>query len=162
MDATELGELEVKYASLLRLIEDPQGVERDRGLRELAARWPGVLREGQLAPLPVLRARAQAVTEIGAVRRGVWRERGQAAVPLWAELHRLLGDLARLRAGGPGPAAPDGGPAEATRSRWPTDPAWWSAQPWPPGARLPRSWLAAVCGASPLELDGMLRGSSEP
>ncbi|MBL8946581.1 MAG: hypothetical protein JNK45_25665 [Myxococcales bacterium] len=163
MGVAEVADLEVKYSSLLCLIAMRPGLERDRGLRALAARWPGVLREGQLAPLEALRARARALVEIGALDRAAWRDRGQAAVPLWSELHRLLGDLAGVRRSGP----PAGGEADvviggAAGARWPTDPTWWSARSWPPGAQLPRSWLAAVSGASPLDLDRMLRGSTEP
>lgn len=149
-----------KYSSLLILIGAAGDKTRDRGLRELAGRWPGVLREGQLAPIAVLEARRSAVAaalQHGPAPRASWRASGQAGVPLWAEVHRLLGDLARIRAArvGPGdlPAMLD---AEAQR-RWPASPAWWSALAWPVDARLTRSWLAAVAGHDPVELDRLLR-----
>jgi hypothetical protein len=162
MDAREVDSLALKYSTLLGLIALDAGLERDRGLRALAARWPGALREGQLAPIEALRAREQALAEIGPVDRATWRERGHGAVPLWSELHRLLGDLARLRAERPDPRCLPAGLDTETSGRWPADPTWWAALPWPPGAQLPRSWLAAVCGASPGDLDRMLRGSSGP
>ncbi len=162
MDADEVGALAVKYSTLLGLIAMKAGLERDRGMRALAARWPGALREGQLAPIEALRARERALVEIGPVARATWWARGHGAVPLWSELHRLLEDLARLRAERPDPRRLPAGLGAETSGRWPTDPTWWAALPWPPGAQLPRSWLAAVCGASPGDLDRMLRGSSGP
>lgn len=157
MDPAEVAALADKYSSLLRLIAAPVGALRDRGLRELAARWPGVLREGQLAAVDRLAARERALMSLGAASRAVFRAEGFAAVPLWAELHRLLGDLAWLRSARPDPTTLPAGLDPARSERWPGDPSWWAGLAWPPGAGLPRSWLAAVSGQSPAELDRALR-----
>jgi len=157
LDAGECAQLVEKYTGLLGLIAQGEGVSRAAGLRQLAARWPGALREGQLAPRATLEARGRSCLALGPGVRDRWRAAGLAAVPLWAELHRLLGDLARIRAGRLGPAALQG----ALGERWPASAAWWAAQPWPPDARLARSWLAAIAECDPVDLDALLRKSSD-
>lgn len=138
-----------KYATLTHWIAQPSGIARDRGLRDLAARWPGALREGQLASMDELRAR-QAALETAATA-GALRDLGHAAIPLWAALHDLLGDLAAMRGPRPDGGAPLVGPAS---DRWPADAAWWSAIAWPPDSRLARAWLGAIAGID--AIDGAL------
>ena len=154
-----------KYSSLLDLIGQQGGATRDRGLRELAARWPGVLREGQLSSTSVLRHRQQVLAaELERLQgeparpREVWRACGCAAVPLWAELHRLLADLARIRAARLGPSDLPSALDPEAQERWPCSHAWWSDHAWPLDVRVTRSWLAAVAGLEPAELDRLLRG----
>jgi hypothetical protein len=141
--------LQDKYGRLIHWIAQPSGIARDRGLRELAAQWPGALREGQLASVDDLRARQAALAEAGTA--AALRELGHAAVPLWATLHQLLGDLATMR--GPRPDATTPIPGAAA-DRWPVDPTWWSAIPWPADSRLARAWLGAIAGVE--AIDGAL------
>jgi len=155
--AEELADLELKYSTLLRLIDTPVGRGRELGLRELAARWPGALREGQLVSRAGLEVRRRSLGIAPGSPRAAWRRAEIAAVPLWSELHRLLADIARIRSASLGPAdLPRGLGLEAAR-RWPTAGAWWTSVPWPIDARVTRSWLAAVGDLDPGELDRLLR-----
>lgn len=153
----ELASISAKYSSLLDLIAAAPGAGRDRGLRALAAAWPGALREGQLASATLLAARRASVAGEILGPRGAWRSAGMAAVPLWAELHRLLGDVARIRAERRGPGELPGALGSPADLRWPSAPLWWARLRWPIDARLPRAWLAAVAGYDPAELDRVLR-----
>ncbi|MEZ4380494.1 MAG: hypothetical protein R3A79_04055 [Nannocystaceae bacterium] len=90
-----------KYDALAALEALPAGPRRDRAIRRAAARWPGSLRESQLAGPAVCCARREAAL-IGA--RAPARTRGwwcatDPALPLWIVLHPLLGDLTRWRRG---------------------------------------------------------------
>jgi hypothetical protein len=90
-----------KYATLSRLVSDVDRACRDRGLRRAARRWPGSLRECQRVRPEIYAERLRA-SRLGAAapasRRCVWHARGHAAIPLWAELHALLGDQLAWRA----------------------------------------------------------------
>lgn len=96
--------LAAKYRALAALEAEAPGPARDRAIRQAARRWPGSLRESQLAG-PAVCAR-----RLRALRAGLCEPtRSRAAwcahdpgVPLWAALHPLLGDLVewRQRAGG--------------------------------------------------------------
>ncbi|MBK8239066.1 MAG: hypothetical protein IPK74_26375 [Deltaproteobacteria bacterium] len=153
-------ELVAKYEGLLALIDAAAGEPVAEVARGLAARWPGALREAQLVPRAILVRRASASSGAPCPRAEL-AAAGEAAVVLWADLHRLLGDLQAMRgAGDPwrGFARLEG----AARGRWPAavpdDPA--AARAWAEvglDARLPRAWLAAVAGLTPAEFDGWLR-----
>ncbi|MBX7081938.1 MAG: hypothetical protein K1X88_22220 [Nannocystaceae bacterium] len=143
-----------KYTALLEILERGGEAARPEALREVAARWPGALREAQLVPLACLRAREQAAQTAAAGPRAALLDAGLGAVVLWADLSILLWDLRTLR-----PAAAIG-PALArlagdARARWPAD-AEAVAAAWGPrraDARLARAWLAALAGCSPGALD---------
>jgi hypothetical protein len=156
MTAPELAALELKYATLLRLIATPNGRERDLGLRELAARWPGALREGQLASRERLESRRRSLACEPGAPRSAWRA-AEIGVPLWAALHELLADVAQIRARGLAPSAVARGLDPPAQDRWPTETAWWSSLAWPLDARVARSWLAAVAELDPAALDRCLR-----
>lgn len=115
-----------KYVALAALPGLPPGPAQDAALREAARRWPGCLREAQLAgPVRCGERLAHARAGAGAPERprGQWlaAEDAAAAVPLWADLHLLLADQLLWRAsGGRGEAAGfvrslDGD----ARDRWP-------------------------------------------
>lgn len=157
VEAAELVDLELKYSTLLGLIAMPTGLDRDLGLRGLAARWPGALREGQLATREGLERRRRSLDRAPGTPREAWRAAEIAAVPLWAELHRLSADVARIRAHRVGPETVAAGLGPDGRTRWPTDAAWWSALAWPLDARVGRSWLAAIADVDPATLDRLLR-----
>ncbi len=148
-----------KYDAVVRAL-GLEGAAQRQALREIAARWPGALREAQLVAPARLAARATAARRGGqhpAHSMAWWRERGMAAIPLWATLHELLADQLRWRRSRAGPAR-----AEAVafladlarhdpvaRARWPEDPARLVAAG---GARVrPRQaylWLAQRMGLS--------------
>jgi hypothetical protein len=112
-------------------------------LRAIASRWPGALREAQLTPPDIYRERAIALQADKA--------RAPAAA-LWAELHRLTADVARMRSGSFDALDPD------RRACWPTEPDRWPG--WVlehRGPRLALAWLAALAGLAPAELDAALR-----
>lgn len=142
-------DLQLKYETLTHWIAQPAGIARDRGLRSLAARWPGALREGQLASVEDLRQRAAAAAIGGSAAE--MRDRGDGAVPLWGALHGLLGDLVALRGPRPAPDQAAVGLGAEGAARWPSDPAWWSAIAWPPDSRLARAWLSAVSGIEAID-----------
>ena len=97
-----------KYAALAALEALPGGPEQDAALREASRRWPGCLRESQLAGPErcVERGRWAASGAAGPERaRMAWRDEGTAALVLWSDLHGLLGDVRRWKsAGGRGEA----------------------------------------------------------
>lgn len=154
-----------KYAALARLEALPNGAEQDAAIRAAAERWPGCLRESQLAGPARCRERHAQAT-VGRERpeqpRAAWRDEGAAAMVLWADLHPLLADLLQWRRrGGRGEAAEllaavRGGPAAA---RWPDDPALLERVG---GARVrPRlayAWLAAQAGIELPALQRLLFG----
>ncbi len=154
-----------KYAALAALEAMPGGTTQDAALRAAAERWPGCLRESQLAG-PVRCRERQSHAAAGATAserpRGAWRADGAAAMVLWADLHPLLADLlAWRRSGGRGDpaallAAVRGTPAAA---RWPDEAALLERV----GgvqvrARLAYAWLAAQAGLGLPELGGLLFG----
>ncbi len=94
-------EMAEKYAALAALTALPTGPAQDAALRECARRWPGCLREAQLAG-PERCAGRRACAEAGVLAppraREAWlQDEDAAAVPLWADLHRLLADQLRWR-----------------------------------------------------------------
>lgn len=158
-----------KYAALAALEAMPGGAPQDAALRQAAERWPGCLRESQLAGPARCRGR-QALAEAGMTAperpREAWRAAGAAEIVLWADLHPLLGDLVawRRQGGRGGPAellaAVRGSPAAA---RWPEDPALLERVG---GARVrPRlayAWLAAQAELGLPTLNGLLFGRAGP
>ncbi len=120
-----------KYEALAALEALAPGPQQDRQIRAAARRWPGSLRESQLAGPQHCARRLASLRSYGVdpSPRASWRARGMAAVPLWSELHALLGDQLRWRASqGQTPRA--GEPARrflefvastGAASRWPSD-----------------------------------------
>jgi hypothetical protein len=165
LEPTIAGEMARKYATLLKLVRDRDRVRRDRGLRAAAGRWPGSLRECQRVhpDLYVRRLRAcrQGAAAM-AVARAAWRDRGYAAIPLWAELHTLLADQLGWRASAQGASdvrAFVAALGESASTRWPAadvlvDLAGTRLQP-----RHAYGWLARCCGLSRGQLEGVLSGA---
>lgn len=154
-----------KYAALAALEAMPRGERQDAALRAAAERWPGCLRESQLAGPARCRQRYEHASA-GAARpertREAWRAAGAAALVLWADLHPLLGDLlAWRRQGGRGDAAALLGAIRGTpaATRWPDEAALLErvggAQIRP---RLAYAWLAAQAGLELPELGLLLFG----
>lgn len=156
-----------KYDALAALEILPAGKDQDMALRAAASRWPGCLRESQLAgPARCQERRAQAETglEGAALTRAAWREAGAAAVVLWADLHPLLADLLawrRVRGGHDGAAGLVA--FAANTARWPEDAQLLvtvaGAQVRPRTAYL---WLAAQAGMPLAALNLALFGRCGP
>src|SRR5688572_13223525 len=69
--------------------------DRPASLRAIARRWPGSLREAQITEPTRYWARRAAVEDAAqGDPRAAWRARGCGAIPLWADLHGLLDDVA--------------------------------------------------------------------
>ena len=88
-----------KYDSLAELEGMGPGDGQVRRIRRAARRWPGSLRESQLAGPAVCDARRRAAlrgANSPARTRGAWCA-DCPALPLWSTLHLLLGDLGRWR-----------------------------------------------------------------
>jgi len=88
-----------KYDALAQLEAMGAGKPREQRIREAARRWPGSLRESQLAGPAVCEARRRAAL---AGAQGPARTRGEwcatePAVPLWVSAHELVGDLVAWR-----------------------------------------------------------------
>ena len=156
-----------KYAALAALEALPNGPEQNAALRRAAARWPGCLRESQLAGparCAERRAHAEAATLAPERPRADWLAGDAAALPLWADLHALLDDQRTWRArGGAGDvAAFVGGLGPQARARWPA-PGLLAAVA---GPRVrPRQaylWLAAQAGLSLPALNHALFARSGP
>jgi hypothetical protein len=150
-----------KYLALATLEGLPRGAEQDAALRVAAARWPGCLRESQLVGPERCRQRlawAEAGRVGGERPRAVWLAEGTGALPLWADLHRLLRDQLAWRAsGGSGDAAGfvRGLDAEG-RERWP-GPGLLTAVAGPQvRARQAYQWLAEQAGMSLAALNFVL------
>lgn len=142
-----------KYLALAALAALPPGPEQDAALRVAAARWPGCLREAQLAGPARCQERLR-WAEAGAAAPGrpreAWLAEGAGALPLWADLHELLGDQRAWRAGGGSgdAAAFVRGLDVAGRERWPT-PELLTAVGGPQvRARQAYQWQAAQAGLS--------------
>lgn len=158
-----------KYAALASLEALPQGPAQNAALRAAAGRWPGCLRESQLAgPTRCQERLAQALTGCeGPERaRAEWRSEGATALVLWADLHPLLADwlvwrTARGEAGTAGLAAfVKASPAAA---RWPAEPALLVHVGGPQArVRLAYAWLAAQAGIEPRALNLQLFGRAGP
>lgn len=143
-----------KYSALAALEAMPPGDAQDDALRAAAERWPGCLRESQLAG-PVRCRERHAQASAGArgpeLSRARWREADAAALVLWADLHPLLADLQawrRTTAGRDGPAGllafVKGTPAA---ERWPADLALLIRVGGPRlRVRTAYAWLAAQAG----------------
>jgi len=150
-----------KYLALAALEALPRGPEQDAALRRAAARWPGCLRESQLAGPARCQERriwAEAGSTAGERPRADWLAEGAGALPLWADLHLLLGDLRAWRAaGGRGDAEAFVGRLDAERrARWP-GPGLLAAVAGPQvRARQAYLWLAAQAGLSLAALNFVL------
>jgi hypothetical protein len=140
-----------KYAALASLEALAPGKAQDVALRAAAGRWPGCLRESQLAgPARCQERHAQASAGLSGAerRRASWRDEGAAALVLWADLHPLLGDLLAWRRASSGQGGLAGlvafaaaGPAAR---RWPADPALLAAVAGTRvRVRMAYAWLAA-------------------
>lgn len=123
-------EMAAKYEALAALETLPPGPEQDAALRAAAGRWPGCLRESQLAGPSRCRERhlqASAGLRGPARPRAAWRDEGASALVLWADLHPLLADLLTWRrtTGGRGGIAGLVVFVATTPAaeRWPADPA---------------------------------------
>lgn len=150
-----------KYLALAALEALPRGPEQDAALRRAAARWPGCLRESQLVGPDRCRQR-RAWAEAGRAGeerpRAAWLAEGAGALPLWADLHRLLRDQLAWRAtGGSGDAAEFvRWSAGEGRERWP-EPGLLAAVAGPQvRARQAYQWLAAQAGLSLAALNFVL------
>jgi len=155
-----------KYAALAALVRLPAGPVQDAALRTTARRWPGSLREAQLAgPERCRERRAQA--EAGALAperaRAQWL-REAPALPLWADLHLLLADQLRWRAGGGAGEAEAfvAGLAGEARGRWPAAALLVEVAGRQVRARQAYRWLAAQAGVSPVALNYALFGRTGP
>lgn len=150
-----------KYLALAALEALPRGPEQDDALRRAAARWPGCLRESQLAGPDRCRERrvqAEAGSAGDERPRAAWLAEGAGALPLWADLHRLLRDQLAWRAsGGTGDAADLlRWLAGEGRERWP-EPGLLTAVAGPQvRARQAYRWLAAQAGLSLAALNFVL------
>lgn len=143
-----------KYRAMSEALAGDEA-ERKVRLAAIARRFPGALREAQLTLPEHYRARI-AASEAPSIRtRAAWAAAGLAAVPLWADLHGLLVDVARMRAS---PADPFAALAPDRRGWWPARPELWPAwvlRRFDP--RLAQAWLAALAGLDPHALDLALR-----
>lgn len=156
-----------KYDALAALEILQPGKEQDAALRAAASRWPGCLRESQLAgPERCQARRAQAAAGLSRAPqpRAAWRAAGAEAVVLWADLHLLLADLLAWRQATGGRDGAAGLVAfTAGNARWPADAQLLSAVA---GTRMrPRAaylWLAAQAGMPLAALNLALFGRSGP
>lgn len=158
-----------KYAALVALEALPAGPEQDAALRAASSRWPGCLRESQLAgPARCAeRGRWAAAGAMEAERaREAWRADGKAALVLWPDLHRLLADVRGWKAaGGRGEAAEfvvwARGAGEAA-VRWPDAQLLAEAGGSRVRVRQAYAWLAAQAGLRLAELNQTLFARSGP
>lgn len=132
--ARDAGAMAEKYA-WLRQAMGQQGPMSASALREAARRWPGSLREHQRVAPGRYRARERWARQgaSGPDRaHAAWLAEGQAAVGLWSELHRLIGDVLAWRAlggGRPGSGAGGADPLEFLRDLTQRDPSRRAAWP---------------------------------
>ena len=153
-----------KYLALAALEALPGGREQDAAIRRAAARWPGCLRESQLAGpehCAQRQAWAEAGSEAGERPRSAWLAAGQGALPLWADLHKLLADQLAWRMTGASGGSRDAGAFvraldEEGRERWP-EPGLLAAVGGPQvRARQAYQWQAAQAGLSLAALNFVL------
>lgn len=158
-----------KYAALAALEALTRGAEQDAALRSASARWPGCLRESQLAgPVRCAERGLWAAAGCSGPERGraAWRLEGAAAVGLWFDLHLLLGDVRRWKAGG-GRGEVAGfvdwlrGEGEA-RARWPEAALLAATGGSQVRVRLAYAWLAAQAGLRLAELNRELFARAGP
>lgn len=155
-----------KYAALAALVELPGGPGQDAALREAARRWPGSLREAQLAGPERCRER-RARAELGVTEperaRSVWLAEAPA-LPLWADLHRLLADQLGWRGAGRGGEVGDfvAGLTGEARGRWPGVELLIEVAGPQVRARQAYRWLAAQAGMSLPALNYALFGRCGP
>lgn len=148
-----------KYAALAALEALPGGPRQDAALREASRRWPGCLRESQLAgPARCAeRGRWAAAGTAGPERaRAAWRVEGAAALVLWSDLHGLLEDMRRWKsAGGRGEAPEFVGwlRGHAAAERWPDADTLAAAGGSRVRVRQAYGWLAAQAGLRLAELN---------
>lgn len=165
---TAAASMAAKYTALGAAESAPAGAQGHL-LRAAAARWPGSLRESQLTAPALARARHDAArrgARSPASTRAAWDAAGEAALPLWADLHDLLHDLAEFRQRATRDRASDPAHLHAFVAR---DPA--RADRWPAtlallvhlagprvGARQAHLWLAARAGVTIADLGRVLFG----
>lgn len=170
LDRATCATLAAKYAALHSLEAMPPGAEQDAALRAAAERWPGCLRESQLAGPDRCRqrqAQASAGLDGPELARASWRAAGATPLVLWADLHPLLADLLawrRATAGRDGPAGllafVKGTPAA---ERWPADLALLRRVGGPQArVRMAYAWLAAQAGLGISALNLELFGRPGP
>lgn len=152
-----------KYLALAALEALPRGPEQDAALRQAAARWPGCLRESQLAGPARCQERLRWAEAGGAAAgrpRGEWLAAGMGALPLWADLHQLLGDQRAWRAGGGAgdAAAFVRGLDAAGRERWPVAELLTAVGGPQVRARQAYQWQAGQAGLSLAALNFVLFG----
>lgn len=159
-------EMVEKYDALAAVVALPGGAEQDAALRAAARRWPGSLREAQLAgPERCRERRAQA--EVGAVaaerERAAWLAEAPALL-LWADLHWLLADQLQWRGGG---GVGEAGEFVAwltgeARGRWPAAALLVEVAGPQVRPRQAYRWLAAQAGMPLVALNEALFGRSGP
>lgn len=159
-----------KYAALAAVEAMPTGPEQDLALRAAARRWPGCLRESQLAG-PARCHERYAHASAGSTgperARASWREAGAAAMVLWADLHPLLADLQAWRQARPSHEGPAGllafVKATSAAERWPAEPALLVRVGGPRlRVRTAYAWLAAQAGLDLPTLNLELFGRTGP
>lgn len=157
-----------KYAALAALEALPGGPEQDAALRSASARWPGCLRESQLAGPErcAERGRWAAAGSVGPERaRSEWRAEGAAALVLWADLHPLLADVRGWKTGGGrGEAAAFVAWLRGTAAaeRWPDAGLLAAAAGSQVRVRQAYTWLAAQAGLRLGDLNGALFARAGP
>ena len=100
MGPEAVGEMRAKYDALLDLAQRADDDDRPPCIRRVARRWPGALREAELAGPDICANRRRALEgqDVARLSRGELRRAQLAALPLWAILHAMLGDQLRARA----------------------------------------------------------------
>lgn len=165
---TAIASMAAKYGALAAAESAAPGAQEPL-LRAAAARWPGSLRESQLTAPGRAHARhlaARRGAREPASTRAAWDAAGLAALPLWADLHDLLRDLAEFRQRAARNRASDpstlhafvaGDPARACR--WPASLALLVDLGGPRvSARQAHLWLAARAGVTIADLGRVLFG----
>lgn len=170
LDRATCTAMAAKYRALAAVEAMPAGPAQDQALRAAAERWPGCLRESQLAGPDRCRerlAQASAGASGPEQARARWREAGAAALVLWADLHPLLADLLAWRRATSGREGPAGlvafVRATSAAARWPADPALLVRVGGPRlRVRTAYAWLAAQAGLDLARLNLELFGRTGP
>ncbi|MEZ4448669.1 MAG: hypothetical protein R3B09_04250 [Nannocystaceae bacterium] len=162
LSPTACAQMVAKYEALAWIEGAAAGRGRDLAIREAAARWPGSLRESQLAGPERCRERREAANRgarAPARTRAAWA--GECpALPLWVDLHALLRDQRgfRGRPGDPGSALQSFLAGVAGTGRW-GDPDEVAAIAGPRvHSRQAYRWLAARAGLALPRLNYLLFG----